>query len=282
MSTSTQTLLADTSSAWLAELSLRYEYRTARTIIASRQHQGPLTVQKPFYPEGDICHTYILHPPGGVVGGDILKLNIDVTDKAHALITTPASAKFYRSNDKLAEQLNHMQVGGTGVLEWLPQETILFSDSKVKTVTHVELETAAKFCGWEIVCLGRPASREDYDLGYCQQTLRLYRDQQPLLIDRTVLDPHSEMLKAAWGLAGHSVIGVMVMTNADKSMLSEARAVLQSFEGLCAATLFDDVLVCRYLGYHGIHARETFTKIWSQLRPTWVGREAHEPRIWST
>ena len=282
MTANTTAHIVNQSSAWLAELSLRYEYRGARTVIASRQHQGPLTVQKPFYPEGDVCHTYILHPPGGVVGGDILKVNIDVADCAHALVTTPASGKFYRSNDKLAEQYNHLRLEGTGVLEWLPQETILFADSKVKTATRVELETSAKFCGWEIVCLGRPASRELYDLGYCQQTLQLYRNQQPLLIDRTILDANSDLLQAKWGLSGHSVVGVMVITNADKTMLQEAREVLEAFNGLCAATLIDDVLVCRYLGYHGMHARETFTRIWSCLRPKWIERTAHEPRIWST
>ena len=267
---------------WLAKLALRYEKRAARSVIAARQHQGPLTVQKPFYPEGDVCHTYILHPPGGVVGGDILKVNIEVSSGAHALLTTPASAKFYRSTNKLAEQHNRLRVEGNGILEWLPQETILFADSKVKTVTRVELDSAAKFCGWEIVCLGRPASHEQYDLGYCQQIFQLYREQQPLLIDRTVIDGQSEMLQAKWGLSGHTVLGVMAITPADKVMLSTARAAIDDFNGLCALTLIDDVLVCRYLGYHGMQARETLTKVWQAVRPLWCGRDAHPPRIWST
>ena len=100
----------DVSPGWLAELHLRYEYRHARSVIAARHHQGPLTIQKPFYPEGDVCHTYILHPPGGVVGGDILNINITVADGAHALLTTPASGKFYRSAGKTAEQHNHLSI----------------------------------------------------------------------------------------------------------------------------------------------------------------------------
>ena len=59
--------LAQDNKGWLAELSLRYEHRSSRTVIAARRHQGPLTVQKPFYPEGAVCHTYVLHPPGGVL-----------------------------------------------------------------------------------------------------------------------------------------------------------------------------------------------------------------------
>jgi urease accessory protein len=274
--------LQQDSTAWLAQLALRYEYRAPRTVIAARKHQGPLTIQKPFYPEQDVCHTYLLHPPGGVVGGDILKLDVELGDQAHALLTTPASGKFYRSENKFAQQQNHFRVSGSGVLEWLPQETILFANSRVKTRTLVDLAANAKYVGWEIICLGRPASGDHYEQGYCEQLLTLTRAQQPLIIDRIVFDGSDISRQAKWGLAGYSVSGVMTMTNCDKDMLNKARAAIYEFTGLCACTLLGEVLVCRYLGYHGIQARELFTRIWSQLRPAWCGREAHEPRIWAT
>lgn len=270
------------ATAWLAELALRYEYRAPRTVIAARKHQGPLTVQKPFYPEDDVCHTYILHPPGGVVGGDILRLKIDVTDQANALITTPASGKFYRSAGKFAHQENVLRVTGSGVLEWLPQETILFANAKVKTSTLVELDNDARYCGWDIICLGRPASGDHFEQGYCQQRLSISREQMPLFIDRTIFDATSPAMQAKWGLSGYTVAGVMTMTNCNKAMLETARSAIDAFDGLCAITLLGEVLVCRYLGYHGMHAREMFTRIWAQLRPLWSGREAHQPRIWAT
>ena len=102
------------------------------------------------------------------------------------------------------------------------------------------------------------------------------------MIDRTVLDGHSEMLQAKWGLSGYTVLGVMAITPADKAMLSIARAAIDDFDGLCAVSLIDDVLVCRYLGDHGMQARETLTKVWQAVRPLWCGRDAHPPRIWST
>ena len=82
---------------WVARLALRFEQRAGRTVLAHRSHEGPLAVQKPFYPEGDVCHVYLLHPPGGVVGGDRLTIEIEVASDAHAVITTPAAGKFYRS-----------------------------------------------------------------------------------------------------------------------------------------------------------------------------------------
>ena len=63
----------DTGSGWLAELDLEFVQKRERTILANKKTRGPLTVQRPFYPESDVCHVYLLHPPGGVVGGDGFK-----------------------------------------------------------------------------------------------------------------------------------------------------------------------------------------------------------------
>lgn len=52
--------------SWLGRLTLNYELRKQRSTLVYSEHQGPLRVQRPFYPEADgCCHTYILHPPGG-------------------------------------------------------------------------------------------------------------------------------------------------------------------------------------------------------------------------
>ncbi len=58
------------SSGWQAELALTFSRCEQRTVLTARHHRGPLRVQRPFYPEGaEVCHLYLLHPPGGVVGG---------------------------------------------------------------------------------------------------------------------------------------------------------------------------------------------------------------------
>ena len=87
--------------ASIAELTLRYEKRDGRSVITQRRHYGPLLVQKPFYPEGDVvCHSIIVHPPGGIVAGDRLAIHVTLESGAHALITTPGATKWYRSEDR--------------------------------------------------------------------------------------------------------------------------------------------------------------------------------------
>ena len=269
--------------SWQAELSLVYKKSRGRSVLARREHVGPLVVQKPFYPEGDeVCHTYLLHPPGGVVGGDQLTINVDVETGACALITTPASTKFYRCDDRHATQNQNISVADNATLEWLPQDTILFDQSKVKTLTRIELAPQAKFIGWEILCLGRPASDELYKNGFCRQAFEIWRDEKPILIERTALIGGSDLLKAKWGMAEYSVMGLMVVVAANNDLLELARSVKSVNNGLNSVSLIGDLLVCRCLAEQGIEAREYFTRIWQALRLEWIGRPAELPRIWNT
>lgn len=269
-------------SSWQAQLDLEFTKRDRRTVISHCLHKGPLTIQRPFYPEDDVCHTYLLHPPGGVVGGDQLTLNVNVKSHAHALITTPAATKFYRSNGDVAWQRQVMHVAGSAILEWLPQETIVFNAAKLNILTQVNLDEGARFAGWEILCLGRPASGETFERGECRQRLEIFREGDPVVMERTNLVGGSEIQKAKWGLADFPVTATMLVTDIDKEVLDKVREISTDERIRFSATLIKDILVCRYLGYQGIEARECFTAVWEVLRKIWIDKSPCQPRIWHT
>jgi len=272
-----------TSDGWRAQLSLGFIHDGRRTILSHRKHYGPLVIQKPFYPEGEPCHIYLLHPPGGVVGGDQLKLDVEVKKKAHALLTTPAAGKFYRSNETTAVLEQSFSVADGAFLEWLPQETILFADSHVQMQTRIDLEKQAKFIGWELLCLGRPASGEKYTLGNCQQKFSIYRDEIPLVIETTRLHGSANVLNTHWGLKGCNVMGTCIAVGASKSVLQAVRdAEILLEEGEFTVTLINDVLICRVLAMQAEPARNAFIKAWEIIRPCIIKREASAPRIWFT
>ena len=111
---------------WQATLALGFERRGAKTVLATRRHEGPLVVQKPLYPEGDaVCHAIVVHPPAGIAGGDELELEARADEGAHALLTTPGAGKWYRSGGPWARQDMVLEAGKDACLEWLPQETIV-------------------------------------------------------------------------------------------------------------------------------------------------------------
>ena len=272
---------------WLAELNLGFEFDGRRTILSERKHVGPLIIQKPFYPEGEVCHVYLIHPPGGIVGGDELNLNVKVKKNAHTLITTPAATKFYSGNNFQAKQVQNIHIESNGSAEWLPQETIFFSGCEASTKTNIQLEDDAKFIGWEIACLGRPASNEEFEQGYCRQTIEVWRNNKPLVIERSLLQGGDELLSAIWGMQNFVVMGTMIVTDANKDVLNIVREKIESLQLddnkiRISSTLINDVLICRALANQAEIARESFISIWKSLRPDIMQRQAVAPRIWYT
>ena len=112
--------------------------KEGKSVVAKSSQNGPLTLQNPFYPEDDgICHIYLLHPPGGVVGGDVLDLNVSLAQQGSLLLTTPGATKFYRSAGPRALQNQNFIVGANTSLEWLPQETIYFPNANAGLTTTI-------------------------------------------------------------------------------------------------------------------------------------------------
>ncbi|GAB6039835.1 urease accessory protein UreD [Endothiovibrio diazotrophicus] len=267
---------------WKAELRLGFAARGGRTVLASRRQRGPLVVQRPFHPEGAVCHTYLLHPPGGVVGGDRLEIEVGVAAGAHALITTPGATKFYRSAGAVAHQSQRLRVAAGGALEWLPQENIFFPGADASVEGRVELGEGARFIGWEILCLGRPTIEERFEHGSARLGLQVWQDGRPLLMERLRVDGAEALARPA-GLNGRPVSATLVITPADDAMLAAARAALpESVVGVVGATLVDGLLLVRFLGEQAEEARRCFIPVWQAVRPMLLDREACPPRIWAT
>jgi urease accessory protein len=277
---------------WQARLELQFRQVGAATRLVGRRHVGPLLVQKALYPErtaapaGPVldgpCHVYVIHPPGGVAGGDALELQADLEPGAHALLTTPAAGKFYRRGEAdVARAFQTFQVRGAA-LEWLPQENIFYPNSAVQLRTSVNLSGGARFIGWEIGCLGLPASGRTLEGGELALSFELWRDGRPLLLERQAVARAN--LSSPWGMAGHSALGTAVFHPAGRQDLDSARAAVahHGIDMTIACTLVEDVLVCRAVARHTDRLKNAFAALWCALRPAMLGREAVLPRIWAT
>ncbi|MGR8931704.1 MAG: urease accessory protein UreD, partial [Gammaproteobacteria bacterium] len=197
----------------------------------------------------------------------------------HALITTPAAGKFYRSGGGFARQGIHIKVNSNASLEWLPQETIVYEGAQVQSGTQIDLEEGAGFVGWEVLALGRPAAGEGFESGAATLNWRISRNSRLFYLERLHLD--AEAFHARWGLKGHSACGTLFACPTSLQHLAAVQELIGD-EADKGVTQIDDMLICRALDQRADLLRLFFEQVWGLLREDIVGRVACAPRIWAT
>jgi urease accessory protein len=289
-----------------ARLTLGFTDDNGVTRLTDRRHFGPLRVQKALYPEHpSVCHAVIIHPPGGVVGGDQLRIDIDLGAQANALITTPGAAKWYKANGHVSRQQVGLSVAAGAALEWLPQETIFFNQAHVMLDHHVALAADARYIGAEILCFGRTASGETFNQGRIGQHTSIRRDGKLLWWEQGVLSGDGEGMQSPLALGGYTVCATLIAVG-NKPFTPDLIAGLRALNRMSASTTTENsgqiltgdmdldptvktgvtqiktVLVARYLGHSSATARNWISACWQQIRPALLERPAIVPRIWHT
>ena len=275
---------------WLASIALQFSAREDKTVLLQAKHQGPLRVQRPFYPEGPACcHIYLLHPPGGMVIGDRLLISAELAENTQALITTPSAGKIYGAKGSAIVQSQQVEfsLAENTVLEWLPQETIVFNGARGRLQTRVHLQSNSCYAGWDIVRLGRAASGERFVQGECLQSLEVYRSGRPLFIERNRIVAGSKLQASVWGLNNKNTLGTFIVTvSLSRTDIDELIESVEALSGCVASdwsmTQKNDVFIARYLGDDVSFCRRGFEHIWNSLRPAFKSSAAVRPRIWNT
>jgi urease accessory protein len=271
-------------SGWLAELELNYAVRRGKTCLVQKKQRGPLTMQRPFYPEGDICHSYLLHPPGGVVGGDKLKIRLEAKPASHCLITTPGATKFYRSKvDLSSEQSQKISVAEGSVVEWLPQQNIFFPGARSSLNTQIDVAPTGKFINWEMHCFGRPANKENFHNGNISSRTEISIGGELRLVEQLFTDNDS-LIQSPSGLRRVAMQGSLIAAPCNQLQRDQLERILHQYiyPDSIGLTLVDEVLVVRVLGDQIEPILEIFIQLWCQLRAEWLQKSACPPRIWDT
>jgi urease accessory protein len=280
---------------WPGQLTLRYRKDGART-VGQDLHHGPLRVLKPLYPEGEsICHHVMVHPPGGVVGGDELDIQVVVEEGAHALITTPGATRFYRCEAQASAQRAVLQVGANARLEWLPLENIAHPGCDALSSVQFELHESAQMIGWDLLALGLPAANQAFDDpevgagGRFQQRL-CWPGQW--LEQATVRSNDAALLDGALGLAGQRAIatlwfasGSALTTPRREALLATAREALAASEvallsGATAAR--PGLVVVRALAPRVLPLFQALAAVRAAWREAAWQLPRVAPRVWST
>lgn len=274
------------SPGWLGRLSLSYRRDGTRTVAHDR-HEGPLRVLQPLYPEGEaICQHVLVHPPGGVVGGDRLEVDVDVQAGAHALITTPGATRLYRSEGAAAEQHVSLRVARGARLEWLPLETIAYSGCIARSLVTMALEDGAECIGWDMLALGLPAARQPFERGEYTQHIewpgRWLEHARIAAADTALLDGPT-------GWAGQRVLATLWFARGgawpaaeQEALLEAARAVLAGQACGGATAPQPGLIVLRLLAAGAEPALHVLAAVRAAWRNAAWGCGGESPRIWRT
>jgi len=231
-----------------------------------------------------VCHSVVLHTAGGIVGGDRLSQSIHLEPNTHALLTTAAASKIYRSNGQQARQTIEIQVDAGACLEWLPQETIVFNGAIYRQDLRVELAPGANWLGWEVTRFGRSARGEKFLQGEWRSHTEVWQQGQPLWIDRQWLPGGEETFNSLHGLAGLPVVASLAWVGQAVSpeIVDKARMLwsAQERQGEAGVTQLISGLLCRYRGSSTFEVRNWFTDVWQLLRLSLLGRPVTKPRVW--
>lgn len=272
---------------WHGHLYLHYRRDGERT-VAHDGHDGPLRVLKALHPEGPaVCHHVLVHPPGGIVGGDRLDVALHVAAGAHALVTAPGATRFYRSTGEAAVQHVDARVDAGARLEWLPLETIAYSGCRAENRLRFALADGAEMIGADLLALGLPAAGEPFERGDVLQHVEV--PGRWLGRGRVAADDR-RLLDGPLGFAGHRVLamlwfaaGAPIDAGRRDAMLDAARggeAPAALPEGATAPN--DHVVVLRVLAPRVEPALARLRDVWAAWRQAAWQREAHAPRVWRT
>ncbi len=277
----------ETRAGWRGHLSLHYRRDGDRTTAHDR-HDGPLRVLQRLYPEGPaVCHHVLVHPPGGIVGGDRLAIDVRLDAGSHALITTPGATRFYRSEGATATQSVTAQVAAGARLEWLPLETIAFDGCRAENRMRFELAPGAQMIGWDLLALGLPAADAAFRHGHYLQHLEL----PGVWLERGRVDASDRrLLDSPLGWAGRSVLATAWFA-AGEALAPALREALQTAaqQGTDdervvggVSSPHDEVVVWRGLAHRVEPLMQRLTALRSAWRQAAWGMAANPPRIWQT
>ncbi|MGR0280036.1 urease accessory protein UreD [Marinomonas dokdonensis] len=285
------TLTVLSPSQWQAFLTLGISKTPRGSVLKTCDHKGPLYVQKAFYPEGkDTAHIYLLHPPGGLVSGDELTITANLDANTHALITTPGAGRVYRAREDktLQHQITCLNVEQNAIMEWLPQETILYPNAHTRLENRINLAAGAKFIGWEITCFGLPANQLDFAQGQAEQGFEIRQQGQLKVRERLIVDQSTpSVLNSKAGMNGLPINGLMVAgpfaePAALEPLIDALRELCQVHNALCGVTLVEEYLLVRSLHSDSEQMKQLFSQCWRLIRPKLIDKQACEPRIWAT
>ncbi|MBF0626321.1 MAG: urease accessory protein UreD [Magnetococcales bacterium] len=265
-------------------LRLSLVQRHGATRLQTLGQGGALRVLWPRPPLGEPLQAVLTNTAGGLVGGDRMTIDLQAGAGTRALVMAQAAEKVYRSTGADCIVETTVAVAEDALLEWLPQETILFQNARLRRRTRIEVADTARLLAGELLVLGREAHGERFTRGRLREVWEVYRAGRLVWADVLHLDgPLEELRQHPAALAGAGSWATQLYIGPDAAdWLAPTRAWLeeQDPERLrVACGLVNGLLLVRWLGWNTLALRLAYGALWARWRAR-AGRPERLPRLW--
>jgi urease accessory protein len=209
---------------------LAFALRDGRTRLADLGQRTPLRVLFPTPPPDDIPTAAIMNTGGGLVAGDRIDVSVEVGAGARALVMAGAAEKVYRSTGPTTLIEGALRVAPGAWLEWLPQETILFAESRLARRLRLDVAGDGRATAGEILVLGRLARGERARSGLVRDAIEVRRDGRLIWADALHLDgDYGPVLDSRSGFGGALAVATYLHVAPDAARhVDAARAALDA------------------------------------------------------
>ena len=217
----------------------------------------------------------IVNTCGGMTGGDRFDIDIKVGAGARLSVTTAAAEKIYRSLGPDTDIGVKLDVGPGGALAWLPQETIVFDQARLRRSIDVALARDANLLLAEAAVFGRSAMGETVVQGHFFDRWRLRVEgalifAETLRLDGDITQRLEQRAIASGGVAVASVIKYPG-NDADAAAI---RAMQDRFTGEVGISAWNGLVVARLVATDGAALRRDLVAVLAALDA------APLPRLW--
>jgi len=214
--------------------------------------EGALRVRFPNVAGHDALEAVVVNTAGGMAGGDRFDLDIAVGPGAKLTVTTAAAEKIYRSLGPDAEIRVKLDISSSGTLGWLPQETILFDQIRLRRSIEADLAPDASLLLAEGVVFGRAAMGETLAHGHFFDRWRVRRAgvlifAESLRMDGAIADQLARRAVARGAVAIASVLRVP----GDQAAVAAVRAKKNDFAGEVGVSTWNGLALARLVAPDG-------------------------------
>lgn len=212
-------------------LRLECAKKAEKTILQDAYFEGALKITRPLYltQNGEV-YLYIMNPGGGYLDGDSYRIEVELDEKAEAVLTTQSSTKIYKTLQQPAWQEVEIHLKKGSMLEYLPDPIIAYQHARFKQQTVVRMEKGATFICTDICTPGWAPDGSPFQYDLLQLRMDIYQDDQLILFDHVKLEPEKG-LKKIGRMEEYTHFGTMIVINeqVNHSLLDELYELICPF-----------------------------------------------------